>query len=159
MIKKALAVGIVLLFMVSSFIPMVTATTMSKSCEFYWGPILDAKLDVVIYGQDNGSFWSVVHEIVYFVKGIGRHDIYWEVEYEIYVLDMNTSQPMLISGKVSGNDTLYFFQPNKDPMWKFKASGDTYIGPHDYFLECTLNGTLIIDDKVWSDFSYHWEWE
>lgn len=159
LLKKSLAVGIILIFVLPSLIPVVSANNPQINTDDYWGFILKAEIDSVIYTWNNDSFWSVTIEFNYFVMGIGRHDIFCEFEYEVHVLDENTSQPELYTGNVTFNDSIYLFQPTKQPMIKLKASGYQGLEPFSYYLEGNWTGRLYVDEELIDQIEIYWEWE
>lgn len=71
-----------------------------------------------------GDTWFGLIEICYKVIGIGRHDIHWEVEYEIYTYDDHVPQPQI--GVFQENDSIYLFDLTQRPIIKPKVSVGYY---------------------------------
>ena len=104
-------------------LPIVTAKyerkevkeEVNNTIDYNWGFVFtDFDTNYVEIIEEDG-WWGMI-ELNYKVIGIGRHDIHWEVEYEIYTYDEHVPQPQI--GVFQGNDSIYLFNLFQRPIIK-----------------------------------------
>ena len=106
------------------------------------------------YGEliSKGDWWGMI-ELEYKVIGIGRHDIHWEVEYEIYTYEEHVPQPQC--GIFQGNDSIYLFDLTQRPIIKPMAKVGYY---YPFFQYDTGHWTarLYVDGELTDEKYFEW---
>lgn len=98
------------------------------------------------------TWWGLI-DLGYTIVGIGRHDIHWEIEYEIYTYDEHGPQPR--TGIFQGNDSIYLFDLTQQPIFKPMARKGYFWS---FFLYNTGHWTayLYIDGELTDEEYFEW---
>lgn len=105
----------------------------------------DVSYQETIFTIDDKTAWWGGPIIDYTVSGIGRHSIYWELNYSIYTLSTRMPQPQ--NGTFQGNDSIYLFNLHQKPLTKHKATFYMFF-PFFFYDRGIFTGKLYIDDNL-----------
>ena len=107
------------------------------------------------YGEhilSDNSWWGTI-EMGYRVRGIGHHDIHWEIEYEIYTYATHVPQPQ--TGVFQGNDSIYLFDLTQRPIFK-PVAGNSYFWPFLLYDTGHWTARLYIDGELTDEEYFEW---
>ena len=165
-IKKIFQIGVIVFLLI---IPIANASDMSKNSSpatktniqhknvadippFHWGPILyksvDFYPDEYVFVSYLGTYWGYGLDLHYEVIGLGRHHIYFEMEYDLYKVNVwNVSEIIHKSGTHTGRDIIYTWSFLARPHIRLRTN--RFYGPsHDLLINATVTGRFYIDEEL-----------
>jgi hypothetical protein len=159
LVKKAVVLSIVSMFIIVTFAGNVSAITKSKTpipANTPWGFILKKEFTVtyteLIINQTGVVQWWGSPTVIIDVFGIGRHNIRYDCNYTVYTFDVeHMPQPQI--GTIEGSTTIYLFNLSARPIIKLHAE-EWMMKPFFLFKNGTWTGRLFIDDVLVDEQSF-----
>jgi hypothetical protein len=151
-LKKEAVVGIFFMLLMLSQLPISSAEAPAVEEIPTWGIILRGSCEVGYSEIWWNETWWGVPMIFYIVFGIGRHEIHWQLEYEIYTI--NSTEPQ--TGVLQGIDMIYLFDLNKKPIIKPRTKG-IFEESFEYFDHGEWWGRIYIDGELYKEVSMSYD--